>query len=65
MHDCDVLVDAWWEQGLQFGWGADVGDDGVVVSEEGWEEAGAEVSGCAEEEDFHVCEWRGVGWLFV
>lgn len=40
--------------GGEFGCGAHVGDDLVVVGEEGGDEAGADVAGCAEEEDFHV-----------
>lgn len=49
-------------QGGELGGGADEDGDGVVVGEEGGEEARAQVAGCAEEEDFHGFCFMGLAW---
>ena len=57
-YDCGGGEHGRGDQGAEFGLGADEDDDGVAVGEEGGEEAGPEIAGGAEEEDFHfdVCE---------
>lgn len=59
LHDEDLFVKGCGQEGLEFGGRAHVGDDGVVVGEEGGDEARADVACCAEEEDFHFCLFWG------
>lgn len=51
--DDDASKEVGWKDGFQFGFGPEIDDDLVLVGEEGREEAGTDVAGCAEEEDFH------------
>ncbi len=52
-----------WDERFEFGRGPDEGDDGVVVGEEGGDEAETEVAGGADEEYFHG--WWVVGLVVI